>query len=139
MDGVPTSLRSLQVSIWAPSLGFTLLFGSLIVKTWRIYHIFGKIMAKKFNKAKFKVRMIVSVCVCVLLENLYVDVLCLLSALAIPSLPPPYQPPKDWMLLLVIAAMVVVDVVFLLIVTAVDSSRFYATEERTTVSLSLTT
>ena len=43
------------------------------------------------------------------------------------------------MLLLVIAAMVVVDLVFLVIVTAVDSSRFYATEQRATVGLSLTT
>ena len=43
------------------------------------------------------------------------------------------------MLLLVIAAMVVVDLVFLVIVTAVDSSRFYATEQRVTVGLSLTT
>ena len=52
-----TSLScSLQVSIWAPSLGFTLLFGSLIVKTWRIYYIFGKITARGFNKAKFKVK-----------------------------------------------------------------------------------
>ena len=37
------------------------------------------------------------------------------------------------MLLVVIAAMLVVDLVFLVIVTAVDSSRFYATEQRTTV------
>ena len=43
------------------------------------------------------------------------------------------------MLLLVIAAMVVVDLVFLVIVTAVDSSRFYATEQGATVGLSLTT
>ena len=58
----------------------------------------------------------------------------------LPLLPPlPPQPPQDWMLLLVIAAMVVVDLAFLVIVTAVDSSRFYATEQRTTVGLSLTT
>ena len=51
-------LHSLQASIWAPSLGFTLLFGSLIVKTWRIYYIFGKITQRSLNKAqiKFKVR-----------------------------------------------------------------------------------
>ena len=39
------------------------------------------------------------------------------------------------MLLLVIAAMVVVDLVFLVIVTADDSSRFYATEQRTMVGI----
>ena len=49
-------LRSLQVSIWAPSLGFTLLFGSLVVKTWRIYHIFGKITARNLNNAQFKIK-----------------------------------------------------------------------------------
>ena len=49
-------MRSLQASIWAPSLGFTLLFGSLVVKTWRIYHIFGKITARNLNKAQFKVK-----------------------------------------------------------------------------------
>ena len=52
---LPPSLCS-QASVWAPSLGFTLLFGSLVVKTWRIYYIFGKINAKNFNKAQFKVR-----------------------------------------------------------------------------------
>jgi len=49
-------LRSLQASIWAPSLGFTLLFGSLVVKTWRIYHIFGKITVKNLKNAQFKVK-----------------------------------------------------------------------------------
>ena len=44
-----------QASLWVPSIGFTLLFGSLIVKTWRIYYIFRQINAKDFNKAKFKV------------------------------------------------------------------------------------
>ena len=43
------------------------------------------------------------------------------------------QPPVDWMLLLVIAAMVAVDIVFFVIVTSIDSSRFYATEQRTAV------
>ena len=43
------------------------------------------------------------------------------------------------MLLLVIAAMVMVDLFFLLIVTAVDSSRFYATEQRTTVGIAKVT
>ena len=63
------------------------------------------------------------------------------SSLPLPLFPSPpsNQPPKDWMLLLVIAAMVVVDLVFLVIVTAVDSSRFYAAEQRATVGLSLTT
>ena len=45
----------IQATIWVPSIGFTLLFGSLIVKTWRIYYIFRQINAKDFNKAKFKV------------------------------------------------------------------------------------
>ena len=39
------------------------------------------------------------------------------------------------MLLLVIAAMVMLDLAFLVIVTVVDSSRFYATEQRTTVGI----
>ena len=72
---------------------------------------------------------------------------CLSSYFSLPSPTPPhpptipclYQPPKDWMLLLVIAAMVMVDLAFLLIVTAVDSSRFYATEQRTTVGIAKVT
>ena len=67
--------------------------------------------------------------------KLYVIALCILSAPTTSTHLPllHHQPPKDWMLLLVIAAMVVVDLVFFVIVTAVDSSRFYATEQRTTV------
>ena len=58
VSGWDSSLCScfLQTSIWAPSLGFTLLFGSLVVKTWRIYHIFGKITVNNLKKAQFKVK-----------------------------------------------------------------------------------
>ena len=196
----------LQASIWVPTLGFTLLFGSLIVKTWRIYYIFGQINAKSFNKAKFKVSVCLSggihkqwreiqvnlaqwkptdscacpwsagmnvcehtliytcmgmaVCVIYVYESLLPHILPStyplpssphLSLLFSPFLPLPLisspflctpsvpysplsmQPPVDWMLLLVIAAMVAVDIVFFVIVTSIDSSRFYATEQRTAV------
>ena len=76
--------------------------------------------------------------VCVLFIKLYSNY-CLMSPLchhcfqtSSPCLTY-HQPPKDWILLFVIAAMVAVDLVFFVIVTAVDSPRFYATEQRTTV------
>ena len=39
----------------------------------------------------------------------------------------------SWLMLVVVGVMVVGDLVFFVIVTSIDSSRFYATEQRTAV------
>ena len=38
---------SLQAVIWLATIGFSLLFGTMLAKTWRVYYIFRSIKLKK--------------------------------------------------------------------------------------------
>ena len=48
------STPSLQFDLWLGSLGFTLIFGGILVRTWRIHYIFNRIVVSKV-KAKVSV------------------------------------------------------------------------------------
>ena len=89
-----------KARIWVSSIGFTLLFGPILVKAFRVYYIFRNIhKTKKSVRNRLKrqqQQMIMS-----------------------PVLQ--FQPlMKDYILLLLVAAMVVVDVVFLAVVSLDD-------------------
>ena len=40
----------LQIQLWLGSLGFTLIFGGILVRTWRIHYIFNHIVVSKIRK-----------------------------------------------------------------------------------------
>ena len=46
-----SSYPLLQFQLWLGSLGFTLIFGGILVRTWRIHFIFNRIVTSKI-KAK---------------------------------------------------------------------------------------
>ena len=74
------------------SIGFSLLFGTMLAKTWRVYYIFRSVKLKKkvfsFPIIKMSMHEITSP-----------------------------QPLKDWMLFIIVAVIVTFDVLFLIIVT----------------------
>ena len=39
-----------QIELWLGSLGFTLIFGGILVRTWRIHYIFNYIVVGKINQ-----------------------------------------------------------------------------------------
>ena len=40
-------LHNLQATIWLAAIGFSLLFGTMLAKTWRVYYIFRSVKLKK--------------------------------------------------------------------------------------------
>ena len=74
------------------SIGFSLLFGTMLAKTWRVYYIFRSVKLKKkvFSSPIIKMSM---------------------HEITSP------QPLKDWMLFIIVAVIVTFDVLFLIVVT----------------------
>ena len=101
----------LQIRQWSFSLGYTLCFGVILTKTWRIYNIFSNPTPKK------------KVCIDV---NLEVPAPCNFHHILF-HLSNHEQIPKDWLLFLIVFLVVLVDLTIVFIGTAIPTARLNAT------------